>query len=162
MLFDNSIDFAPEIWYTYSNQEISHRRECDIMALTKEDLSAISNLLQPLNDKVQDLSDKVQSLDDKVQGLDDKVQGLDDKVQSLDDKVQEINLRTTNIELTLENETNRNIQLLAENHINLIDKLNQSIKVADKTLMYEVQMTSLKSRVEHLEKEVAEIKGNIA
>ena len=118
------------------------------MALTKEDLSAISNLLQPLNDKVQDLSDKVQSLDDKVQGL--------------DDKVQEINLRTTNIELTLENETNRNIQLLAENHINLIDKLNQSIKVADKTLMYEVQMTSLKSRVEHLEKEVAEIKGNIA
>ena len=141
MLFDNSIDFAPEIWYTYSNQEISHRRECDIMALTKEDLSAISNLLQPLNDKVQDLSDKVQSLDDKVQ---------------------EINLRTTNIELTLENETNRNIQLLAENHINLIDKLNQSIKVADKTLMYEVQMTSLKSRVEHLEKEVAEIKGNIA
>ena len=148
MLFDNSIDFAPEIWYTYSNQEISHRRECDIMALTKEDLSAISNLLQPLNDKVQDLNDKVQSLDDKVQGL--------------DDKVQEINLRTTNIELTLENETNRNIQLLAENHINLIDKLNQSIKVADKTLMYEVQMTSLKSRVEHLEKEVAEIKSNIA
>lgn len=104
------------------------------MALTKEDLSAISDLLQPLNDKVQ----------------------------SLDDKVQEINLRTTNIELTLENETNRNIQLLAENHITLIDKLNQSIKVADKTLMYEVQMTSLKSRIEHLEKEVAEIKSNIA
>ena len=97
------------------------------MVLTKEDLSAISNLLQPLNDKVQ-----------------------------------EINLRTTNIELTLENETNRNIQLLAENYINLIDKLNQSIKAADKTLMYEVQMTSLKSRVEHLEKEDAEIKSNIA
>ena len=74
----------------------------------------------------------------------------------------DIQIRTTNIELTLENETNRNIQLLAENHITLIDKLNQSIKVADKTLMFEVQMTSLKSRIDHLEKEVTEIKNNIA
>lgn len=36
------------------------------------------------------------------------------------------------------------------------------MEVADKTLIYEVQMTSLKSRIENLEKEVAEIKGNIA
>lgn len=80
------------------------------------------------------------------------------KLDSLDSETQELKRRTTNIELTLENETNRNIQLLAENHITLIDKLNQAIKVADKTLMYEVQMTSLKSRLEHLEKEVAEMK----
>ena len=81
-----------------------------------------------------------------------------EKLDLILSEMQELKRRTTNIELTLENETNRNIQLLAENHITLIDKLNQSIKVADKTLMYEVQMTSLKSRLEHLEKEVAEIK----
>lgn len=81
-----------------------------------------------------------------------------EKLDSLESNIQEIKQHTTNLELTLENETNRNIQLLAENHLTLIDKLNQTIKVADKTLMYEVQMTSLKSRVEHLEKEVAEIK----
>lgn len=80
------------------------------------------------------------------------------KLDTLESSVQELKLRTTNIELTLENETNRNIQLLAENHINLIDKLNQSIKVADKTMMYEVQMTSLKSRIENVEKEVAKLK----
>lgn len=80
------------------------------------------------------------------------------KLDTLGDEVQELKRRTTGIELTLENETNRNIQLLAENHITLIDKLNQAIKVADKTLMYEVQMTSLRSRLELLEKEVAAMK----
>ena len=80
------------------------------------------------------------------------------KLDTLGEEVQELKRRTTGIELTLENETNRNIQLLAENHITLIDKLNQAIKVADKTLMYEVQMTSLRSRLELLEKEVAAIK----
>ena len=84
------------------------------------------------------------------------------KLNTLESETQELKRRTTNIELTLENETNHNIQLLAENHITLIDKLNQAIKVADKTLMYEVQMTSLKSRLEHLEKEVAEMKKVIA
>lgn len=104
------------------------------MALTNDDLKAIADLLQPIKNDMQELKNDVQELDRRI----------------------------TNIELTIENETNRNIQLLAENHITLIDKLNQSIKVADKTLMYEVQMTSLRSRIELLEKEVAEIKNNIA
>lgn len=77
-------------------------------------------------------------------------------------KIEKLEQRTINLESTIENETNRNIQLLAENHITLIDKLNQSIKVADKTLMYEVQMTSLKSRVDLLEKELSSIKSQIA
>ena len=87
---------------------------------------------------------------------------LDKKLKPLEFNMQELYKRVTNLELTIENETNRNIQLLAENHITLIDKLNQSLKVADKTLMYEVQLTSLKSRIEHLEREIAEIKNNIA
>lgn len=81
-----------------------------------------------------------------------------EKLDIIESEMQEVKRRITNLELTLENETNRNIQLLAENHITLIDKLNQSIKVADKTLMYEVQMTSLKSRLDLLEKEVAKLK----
>lgn len=62
----------------------------------------------------------------------------------------------------LENRTNRNIKLLAESHGNLIDKLNQAVKVSDKTLFYEIQLNSLKWRVETLEKEFAELKAKIA
>lgn len=92
----------------------------------------------------------------------EKLDLLLEKVGTIETEMQELKRRTTNIELTLENETNRNIQLLAENHITLIDKLNQSIKVADKTLMFEVQMTSLKSRIDLLEKEVANLKTETA
>ena len=68
----------------------------------------------------------------------------------------------TGIEITLENETNKNIKLLAENHGNLIDKLNQAIKVSDKTAIYEIQVNILTSKVEKLEKEMAELKNRIA
>lgn len=78
------------------------------------------------------------------------------------EQLNNIEQRLTRIELTLENETNHNIQLLAENHMNLVDKLNQAIRVSDKTLLYEVQVSSLKSKIEHLEKEINDIKNKIA
>ena len=45
-------------------------------------------------------------------------------LQELKVDVQELKNRTSSIELTLENVTNKNIQLLAENHVELTKKLS--------------------------------------
>lgn len=84
------------------------------------------------------------------------------KMNTIDDRLDSLENGVTDVKLSLENETNKNIQLLAENHSNLIDKLNQAIKVSDKTTLYEIQVNILKNKVEQLEKEVAEIKSHIA
>lgn len=76
--------------------------------------------------------------------------------------IQEIKQRTTNIELHLENGTDRNIQLIAENFIELTNKLNQAIPAADKNLAYEVKVNYLVEKVQTLEKEIAELKSKIA
>ena len=83
-------------------------------------------------------------------------------LQAIYSDMQELKQRVTGIEITLENETNKNIKLLAENHGNLVDKLNQAIKVSDKTAIYEIQVNILTSKVEKLEKEMAELKNRIA
>ena len=83
-------------------------------------------------------------------------------LQAIYSDMQELKQRVTGTEITLENETNKNIKLLAENHGNLIDKLNQAIKVSDKTAIYEIQVNILTSKVEKLEKEMAELKNRIA
>ena len=101
-------------------------------------------------------------MDKKIQPMEKSITELREDVGNLQTDMQVVKQKVTLLELTLENETNHNIQLLAENHMNLIDKLNQAIRVSDKTLLYEVQVSSLKSKVEHLEKEIAEIKEKIA
>lgn len=53
-----------------------------------------------------------------------KMQSMEDKIQGMNDKLELTNQKVTAMQLSLENETNHNIQLLAENHINLVDKLN--------------------------------------
>lgn len=83
-------------------------------------------------------------------------------MQEMKMDMQGVKREIQDIRLTIENETNKNIKLLAENHGNLIDKLNQAIKVSDKTAIYEIQVNILTSKVDKLEKELAEIKSKIA
>jgi len=83
-------------------------------------------------------------------------------LEALYNDMQTVKQKVTLLELTIENETNHNIQLLAENHMNLVDKLNQAIRAQDKSILYEVQVSGLKVKIEHLEKEIAEIKSKIA
>ncbi len=149
------------------------------MALTKEDLTAIAEqtekLLEPLTDDVRgmkadmngmkaDMNDMrsdikrldgtVQSLSDKVDELDGTVQSLTDKVDELDETVQSLSGKVSRLAIHVENETDHNIQLLAENHLDLVEKLNQSISVQNKNLLFEVEISGLKSRASRLEEQV--------
>lgn len=90
------------------------------------------------------------------------MQTMKDDMQTMHGDIQSLDRKVTKVELILENETNHNIQLLAENHINLVDKLNQAIKVQDKSILYEVQVSGLKIKIEQLEREIADIKSKIA
>lgn len=70
--------------------------------------------------------------------------------------------RITNLELHLENSTDKNIQLLAENFVELTKKLNQAIPVADKNLAYEVKVNYLIDRVHILEDDMNKLKMRFA
>lgn len=63
------------------------------------------------------------------------------------------------MKLHLENFTDRNIAILAESHLSLVDKMNQRIKVADNSAIYGIKADFLEERVTKLEKEFAEFKN---
>lgn len=60
----------------------------------------------------------------------------------------------TDVRLTLENETNRNIQIIAEGHLDLSRKLDDALKV-------ENEKELLLLRVNRLENEIRQIKRKI-
>ena len=125
------------------------------MSLTQEDLQAIANLLTPMRNDITDMKNDITSMKKDICNMKEDIRNLDQRLTVAENQI-------TEMKLSLENETNHNIQLIAENHMNLVDKLNQAIRVSDKTLLYEVQVSTLKSKVENLEKEIAEIKKTIA
>lgn len=117
----------------------------------KEDVDVLKEDVKVLKEEVKDLRDDVDNLNGEV-----KVLRVD--VNFLKKEIKIANGRITGVALMVENDTNKNIRLLAENHINLIDKMNESIRASDKTLMYEIAVDTLKTRVNRLEKEMDKIK----
>lgn len=91
-----------------------------------------------------------------------EMQGMKSEMQDMKSEIQGLKQHTTNIKLHLENATDKNIQLIAENFIELTNKLNQAIPVADKNLAYEVKVNYLVEKVETLEKEIDKLKSKIA
>ena len=119
-------------------------------------------LVEAMYDDMQNMKGDMQSMQGNMQSMEDKIEDMQDSIHVMNDKLELTNQKVAAIQLSLENETNHNIQLLAENHINLVDKLNQAIHAQDKSLLYEVQVSGLKARVEQLEREVKDINSRIA
>lgn len=91
-----------------------------------------------------------------------EMQDMKTEMQGMKSEMQELKRRVTSIELHIENATDKNIQLIAENFIELAKKLNQAIPVADKTLSYEVKVNYLIEEVDKIKEEIEKLKSRIA
>ena len=114
-------------------------------------------LLAGMQDMKSDLlllKTKVTDLEKNVTNLDNKVTDLDQKFTGLEENILELHRRVIDFELHMENVTDKNISLLAENFIDLTNKLNQAIPAADKNLAYEVKVNYLIEEVEELKTKV--------
>lgn len=111
--------------------------------------------------EIKDMKADMKDMKTYMQNMDLRIQNLETEVQNMKADINTLKLRVTGIELKLEEEIRHNIQLIAENHSNLVDKLNQAIRVTDKTLIWEVQLSGFKIRLEKLEEEFAELKNRL-
>lgn len=125
--------------------------ENEKLNLILEGIGEIKEDVRGLKEDVQGLKENVQVLKEDVQGLKEDVQGLKEDVQVLKEDVQSVKERVTLFEITLENETNRNIQLIAEGHMNLDRKLDEALKELHLNTMYHL-------KVNHLDGEVTKMK----
>lgn len=75
-------------------------------------------------------------------------------LQDIESLLEPIKHDIKSIQLTLENETNRNIKIIAEGHLNLSCKLDEALKADNEKEM-------LLIRVNHLENELRKVKERI-
>ena len=75
-------------------------------------------------------------------------------IQIIESLLEPIKRDINSIQLTLENETNRNIKIIAEGHLDLSRKLDEALRVDN-------QKEMLLIRVNHLENELRKVKERI-
>ena len=83
-------------------------------------------------------------------------------LETLLKKMDSMESKLADMRLHIENVTDRNISLIAENHVNLVRKLDENIKITDQTLAYQVKVNFLAGEIEKLKSEIENLKSKIA
>ena len=87
--------------------------------------------------------------------LDASLKLMENDIKSINNAIESLEKKVTSIELTLENETNHGIKIIAEGHPDLSRKLDEALKVENEKEM-------LLLRVNHLENELRKVTERIS
>lgn len=99
---------------------------------------------------------------EKLDLLLSEITGMKSEMQSMKSEIRDTKEHVKNIELHLENVTDYSVWLLTENQLSLVDKLNETVKAADKTAIYEIRIRMLTNKVDKLSNDVAKLKQRVA
>lgn len=127
-----------------------------------EKLDLILEEMQGMKADMQDMKTDIKNMKAEMQNMKADIKDMKAEMQNMKSDILDLKQKVTSIELKLEREISRAIQLLAENYSTLINKLNLAVKVADKNLIWEVELSSFRMRLEKLEDEFAVWKNKMA
>ena len=119
-----------------------------------EKVGRLEESVVKLDERVGRLEERVVKLDERVGDLDERVVRLDERVSILDEKAVKLTGQlagvewcTKEIQLSLENETNRNILAVADGHLALERKLGQAVVLESEKEMLEIRMNVVESEI---------------
>lgn len=67
---------------------------------------------------------------EKLDTLIELIKDNNKRLENVEKEINNIQKEVTGIKVTLENETNRNIRVIAEGHLDLSRKLNEAVRIA--------------------------------
>lgn len=129
--------------------------------LEKQDIQTIAEIfnssMKPIKEELQDVKGEVLGLKGQVQGVQGEVLELKERVQGVEDKARKLEGHVQGIRLTLENETNKNINIIAEGHLNLSRKLDEALKVENEKEVLLIRINRLENGYRTLKEQVEAI-----
>ena len=131
------------------------------MSELKEDVSTLKSEMHEVKSDVSELKEDVSVLKSEMHEVKGDVSDLKGDVSVLKDDMTEVkgNIGTLqsslrSLEVTLENETNKGIKIIAEGHLDLNRKLDEALKI-------ENEKETMKLHINYLESEMIKVKARL-
>ena len=123
----------------------------------KSEIADIKTDVSALKTDVSALKTDVSTLKTDVDDLKTDVSALKTDVSALKTDVDDLKFRAALIETTLENETNRNIRIIAEGHTDLSRKLDHVLQMESEKEMFLIRFNVMESEVQKIKQHLDSI-----
>ena len=95
----------------------------------KNDMQNMKSDMKEMKTDMQNMKTDMQNMKSDMKEMKTDMRGMKTDMQGMKTDIQDLKGRVSSIEMTLENETNRNIRIIAEGHADLCRKLDEALKV---------------------------------
>lgn len=103
--------------------------ENEMLQAIYSDMQNMKNDMQEMKTDMQEMKTDMQNMNTDMQNMKSDMKEMKTDMQGMKTDIQDLRGRVSGIEMTLENETNRNIRIIAEGHADLCRKLDEALKV---------------------------------
>ena len=93
---------------------------------------------------------------DKLDLILTKLDKIDERLDRIEGRLDRVEADNHSMKLQLENEIVRNVQIIAEGHLDLSRKLQEAVKATSAVEMLQVQVNILQGKVRDLERKLEE------
>ena len=118
-------------------------------------LEAIFAEVKGLGTRMDGFEGQMDGFEGRMDRMEGRMDGFESRMDRMEKRQERFEEETRNnfadIKLHLENITDRNLSILAENYQNVIDKMNVPITWMNRVMMNEIRINSLTERVSQLE-----------
>ena len=127
-----------------------------------ENVTNINSTLNNMNKQFDDVNSKINNMNKQFDDVSSKINNMNSQIEDINNQISEMktdiqNLKseTREISLTLENETNRNIKIIAEGHLDLSRKLDKALTVENEKEMALIRINMMESEIRRIKEKLA-------
>lgn len=120
----------------------------------KSDINGMKSDMSGMKSDIDGLKSDMTDMRSDIDGLNSKMQNGFDEVHS-EIKIMKSDIK--DVKMTLENETNKNIRIIAEGHRDLNNKLDNALKIENEKELLLIRLTILENEVNRIKARLEEI-----
>ena len=116
-----------------------------------ENVKNINSTLNNMNKQFDDINNQIAEMKTDIQNVKDETK----QISEMKTDIQKMKNEIREISLTLENETNRNIKIIAEGHFDLSRKLDKALTVENEKEMALIRINMMESEIRRIKETLA-------
>ncbi len=129
--------------------------------LEQKDLEMIAETVKEMNKPIYERLDKMDrrfdEMDHRLDKMDHRFDEMDHRFDEMDHRLDKVEKKVTEVQVTLENETNKGIQIVGEGHLDLSRKLDEALTIENEKEMLKLRINRLESEVKKINAWLEEI-----
>ncbi|MCD8364188.1 MAG: hemolysin XhlA family protein [Lachnospiraceae bacterium] len=94
-----------------------------------EEARLILNELGKINERLDRMDERLDRMDERLDRMDERLDRMDERFDQIEAHLSSSDRKISEIQMTLENEVNKKISIVAEGHCDLVRKLDEALRI---------------------------------